>query len=184
MTDSQGEPNLNRAGDPKTNSGHRLPKWIVVGLGNPILGDDGIGWVIAEQVRAELSEHPQPAGASVDVICLALGGLSLMEHLADYDRAVLIDSIQTGRDPPGTVYTFPLEALPTHTYHHVTAAHDTSLQTALQVGRSMGIHLPDEIWVVAIEAHQVHDFTEKITPEVEAAIPEAIQQVLTYLGLR
>ena len=47
---------------------------LLVGLGNPILGDDGVGWRVVEAVESQLS------GAPVDVAYLSLGGLSLMEH--------------------------------------------------------------------------------------------------------
>lgn len=116
------------------------------------------------------------------MICLAVGGLSLMEHLTGYDRAVIIDSIQTGNAPPGEIYTFTVEALPDYAYHHLTAAHDTSLQTALAVGRTMGVPLPKQVWIVAVEARLMHEFTEEITPQVAATIPAAVQQVFRILA--
>jgi len=51
-------------------------KTLIIGLGNPMLGDDGVGWRVAEKVCREL-----PADESVIVDCLSLGGISLMEHL-------------------------------------------------------------------------------------------------------
>jgi len=65
----------------------RTPFTLVVGLGNPILGDDGIGWRVADAVRAIKPD--------IEVDCLALGGLSLMERLVGYGRVIIIDSIQT-----------------------------------------------------------------------------------------
>ena len=62
-------------------------KTMVIGLGNPILGDDGVGWKVAEEVRKQL-----PCDMSVNVDCLSVGGISLMEHLIGYDRAILIDA--------------------------------------------------------------------------------------------
>ena len=56
---------------------------IVVGLGNPILGDDGVGWRVAQAVQALAPE--------ADVECQALGGLSLMERLVGYQRAIIVD---------------------------------------------------------------------------------------------
>lgn len=147
---------------------------LVVGLGNPILGDDGIGWHVAEAVR---SQTPQ-----VEVDCLALGGLSLMERLIDYEYVIIVDAIQTRNGRIGDVYTFPLEALPNLSAGHTTAAHDTSLQTALTLGRAMGAVLPDDVMVVAIEAERVYDFSEELTPAVAQAIPVATQAVLDLLN--
>ena len=154
----------------------RTPITLVVGLGNPILGDDGIGWRVAEAVRS-LEPH-------VEVDCLALGGLSLMERLVGYERVIIVDSIQTRDGRNGQVYSFALEDLPDLSAGHTTAAHDTSLQTALKMGRAMGAKLPDEVYVVGVEAERVYDFSEELTPQVAAAIPEATQAVVELLNSR
>ncbi len=60
---------------------------LVVGLGNPILSDDGVGWRVAERVREAVDD------AEVDVLCLSLGGLSLVEHLAGYRRAIIVEPL-------------------------------------------------------------------------------------------
>jgi hydrogenase maturation protease len=153
---------------------------IVVGLGNPILGDDGVGWHIAEQVMETLRQNP-PAGPDIVVEFLSLGGLSLMEHLIGYDRAIIIDAIGTGAGPHGSVHCFPLDGLPDNSGGHMTAIHDTSLQTALRVGRSMGAHLPQDITIIGVESPYVYDFSDSLTPLVSAAVPEAVQAVLDIL---
>ena len=147
---------------------------IVVGLGNPILGDDGVGWRVAEALK----ELRPP----VEIDCLALGGLSLMERIIGYDRVIIVDSIQTRGGVNGQVYTFPLDDLPDLSAGHTTAVHDTSLPTALKLGRTMGVTLPDDVMVVAIEADRVYDFSEQLTPEVEAAVPVATKAIMKLLN--
>ena len=71
-------------------------KIIVVGLGNPILGDDGVGWKVAE----EFANIDPFKSRSIDVDYLSVGGLTLMEHMVGYQHAILIDAIQTGKHPP------------------------------------------------------------------------------------
>lgn len=149
-------------------------KTLIVGLGNPILGDDGIGWRVAEAVKASLP--------TAEVDCLALGGLSLMERLIGYQKAIIVDAIQTQDGQIGQVYTLPLEALPDLSAGHTTAAHDTSLQAALSLGQAMGAQLPDEVMIVAIEANRVYDFGEELSPAVEASIPAAMQAVLNLMN--
>lgn len=151
---------------------------LVVGLGNPILGDDGIGWCVAEAVQDRLTAAGE---RQVEVDCLALGGLSLMERLVGYERAIVIDAIQTRDGRAGAVYVLPLEDLPDLSAGHTTAAHDTSLQTALALGRSMGVSLPRDITVVAVEADRVYDFSDALTPGVKAAIPEAVAAVVNLM---
>jgi hydrogenase maturation protease len=157
-------------------------KTIVIGLGNPILGDDGVGWKVVEALQSQSTIPNQQSTIELD--CVSLGGLSLMERLAGYERVILIDSIFTGKSPLGSVTTFTLGSLPDLTAGHSASAHDTSLRTALNVGRSMNIPLPtdDQVQVVAIEAKNVYDFSEALTPAVAAALPAAVAVVLELLG--
>ena len=160
-------------------------KTLVVGLGNPILGDDGVGWKVAEEVEKSLL--PSPIGredggeGTVEVDCAALGGLSLMERLLGYERVVLVDSMETGHGPVGSVRTFPLASLPDPMAGHSASAHDTSLITALKTAESIGADIPKRVDVVAVEAQNVYDFSEELSPPVAAAVPEAVQAVLNIL---
>lgn len=156
------------------------PPVLVVGLGNPILGDDGVGWIVADRVRQALQDGVL-AEQAIEIDSLALGGLSLMERLIGYERVIIVDALSTHQQPHGTLYKVPLESLPNLSAGHTTAAHDTSLQTALEVGRNMGAQLPEQIMIVGVEAEMVFDFTEELSPEVEAAIPMATDAVLEIL---
>lgn len=163
---------------------------IVIGLGNPLLGDDGIGWRVVEAIRGRgvavapiAAATPDGAvGSAVQFDCLAVGGLALMERLVGFRRAILVDALLTGRDAPGTVRRIRLADLPDREASHLDSAHDASLSVALAAGRALGADLPDEIEIVSIEAARVHDFVEELTPAVAAALPEAIATVLAILG--
>jgi hydrogenase maturation protease len=150
---------------------------ILIGLGNPILSDDGVGWKITQQIQ-QRSDFP----SDVKVEYLSLGGISLMESLVGYERAILVDSLVTKIHPTGTILRFPIEELPDRSINHTFSAHDTSLQNALKIGRSLGAQLPDEITVVAVEVKNIYDFSEQLSPEVEAAIPTAVQIIMDILG--
>lgn len=157
------------------------PSIAIIGLGNPILGDDGVGWRVAEQVAALLPPCDGHADR-VEVICCALGGLSLMERLIGFEHAIIIDAVQTAGSQPGRLHDLTLRDLPEHTAGHLTAAHDTSLTTALRLGRQMGATLPDTIIIVGIEATRVYDFSEELSPEVAEAVPHAADLVLRTLA--
>jgi hydrogenase maturation protease len=153
-------------------------KTIVVGLGNPILGDDGVGWRVAEEIARKTARRSE-----IEVDCVALGGLSLMERLTGCEQVILVDSIFTGAKPVGSVNVFPLAELPDLSSGHTTAVHDTSLHNALHVGRSMDIPLPrdEDVFIVAIEAENVYDFSEELSPPVAAAVPAAVEAVLKLI---
>lgn len=150
---------------------------LILGLGNPILGDDGAGWKVAEAVRV-LTARRDP---EVEVDFAALGGLSLMERILGYSRIILIDCLETGADPVGTVKTVALADLANPSAGHSASAHDTSLLTALETARAMGSDVPARVDVVTIEAKITYEFSEQLSPAVAAAVPEATQQVLTLL---
>jgi hydrogenase maturation protease len=149
-------------------------KTLVVGLGNPILGDDGIGIRVARAI----ANTNCVADSKVEFLEASLGGLALAEQLQGYDRVILVDAIQTRGGKPGAVYRLNLDDLPSY---HADSIHDTSLATALQVFRHQGGHVPSQITIIAIEAVNLHDFGETLTPEVEAAIPFAMDAVLAEL---
>lgn len=156
-------------------------KTLVIGLGNPILGDDGVGWVVAREVEARLGG----AAPDIEVDCLAIGGISLMEHMIGYERVILIDALKTGRYPQGAVAILRLDELAGLRHNHSTSAHDAALDTALAMGRKAGADLPEDrnIAVVAIESQQVYDFAQELTPEIAAAVPQAVERVMELLGV-
>ncbi len=149
---------------------------LVVGLGNPILGDDGIGWQIAQKLR-----ETEGIPSDVTIECMAMGGISLMEALIDYDRAILIDAIITGQAQVGSVSQYQLDDLPNMNTGHMSSAHDTTLINALNMGKSLGAHLPQDIVVVTVEAEKVYEFSEAMTPAVIGAVPVALKIVQDLL---
>ena len=155
-------------------TGPLAPRTVVVGLGNPLLRDDGVG-VYAARLLAE-----RLAGAPVAVEESSWGGMRFLDLLAGFERAVIIDAIQWRRGPPGTVYRLaPDEAVPTV---RAVSFHDVSLGTALALGKQLGIPLPTEIVFLAVEADDVLTVAEGCSPEVEAALPEVVRLVLGQLA--
>ncbi len=150
-------------------------KTIVVGLGNPILGNDGVGWKVAEEIKKHL-----PADTPVDVDFLSLGGISLMEHLIGYDRAILVDAFQS-EETSGSVLVMNLNDMPNYSALHTTSAHDVSLQNALEMGKNIGAQLPRRVMVVGITTEKNFDFSETLTSEVQAAVTVAAKVTLDLL---
>lgn len=150
-------------------------KTLIVGLGNPVLGDDGVGWKVAEKICQQL-----PADTPVVVDYLSLGGISLMEHLIGYDRAVLIDAFASDEDL-GSIHVMNLNDMPNYSAFHIASAHDTSLQNALEMGRSLGAFLPEQITVIGIATKRIYDFSEELSPPVAEAVPQAAKIALELL---
>lgn len=153
------------------------PQILILGLGNPILGDDGVGWKIAEAAQSLVIDRKPP----VEVDFAALGGLRLMERMLGYQHVILVDCLETGSDPVGTVRSFPLSELANPTAGHTASPHDTSLITALQAAQDMGAEIPSRVDVVTVEAKTSLDFSEQLSPEISAAVPVATAAVLRLL---
>ena len=154
-------------------------KTLVAGLGNPILRDDGVGWKVAQKV----ADHLADTDPSIHVESFALAGISLMEQFIGYERVILIDSLNTGNYAQGQVVSFSLDSLSDLTCGHSASAHDLSLKKALELGRSMKADLPEDknVLVVAIEARHIFEFGEDLSPEIEASVPKAVEEVLALL---
>ena len=158
-------------------------KTIVIGLGNPILSDDGVGVRVAWELETAVQQYPLPPDHQLTITEASVGGLRLMELMDGYDRAILIDAWQPPSVvPPGQVHRLTLADLrglsPTQ---HSASAHDTTLITALAAGQALGLSLPAEIVIYAITVAQVMDFGEQMTSAVATAVPMTVTAVLQEL---
>ena len=155
-------------------------KTIIIGLGNPILTDDGVGVKVAYELEMRLGKD-KPSNLTITEA--SVGGLRLMELLEGYDRAIIIDAIQTKNGQrPGTVHKMDLDDLrsisPTQ---HSASAHDTSLVTAMEAGQELGMKLPEDITIFAVEVTNILEFSEQPTPDVALAIPKVTEMVLKII---
>jgi len=148
---------------------------LIVGLGNPILTDDGVGIRVVRAVRA---------CCKPDVVAFveaSVGGLRLLDVLEGYERVIIVDAIRTPGGKPGEMYWLRSPDLCTSL--HSGSSHDLSLAGALSLGRGLGMTLPDDdhLLILAIEVEDVLTFGEECTAAVAAAIPRAVKTVLAEI---
>ena len=148
-------------------------KTLVLGLGNLILSDDGAGIRVAQEVGKQLND-PQ-----ITVSETSAAGLSLLDSIVGYDKVIIIDAIQTKKGQAGQIYRMKSEDF--SFAKHFSSPHQTNLVTALELGKVLGLVMPQKITIFAVEAKDIASFSEKCTPEVERAIPEAVKMVLEEL---
>jgi len=148
-------------------------KTLVLGLGNPILSDDGVGIKVAQEVKEKLS-YPQ-----ITVAETSTAGLSLLDSIVGYDRVIIIDAIQTKEGHAGQIYRMEPEDF--SFAKHLSSPHQINLVTALELGKMLNLAMPQKITIFAVEAKDITSFSEKCTPEVERAIPKAVKMVLAEL---
>jgi len=148
-------------------------KTLVLGMGNPILSDDGVGIKVAHEVANQLN-NPK-----VTVSETSAAGLSLLDSIAGYDKVIIIDAIQTEKGRAGQIYRMSAEDF--SLTKHLSSPHQINLATALELGKMLNLAMPKEITVFAIEAKDITSFSEKCTPEVEKAIPKVVEMALEDL---
>ena len=149
-------------------------KILVLGVGNPILSDDGVGIHVARQLK----EMNLP-GVTVEE--LAASGLELLDIVIGYDEVAIIDAIQTEGGKPGEFYE--LEERDFEKSIHGSSPHGINIATALALGRKLVPEdMPKEVVFFAIEAKDLVNVCERLTPEVEKAIPGIVDRVARELA--
>jgi len=147
---------------------------LIIGLGNPILSDDGVGLRVAAELKDRLDQQ------EVTVMETSMAGLSMLDLLVGYDRAIIIDASQTMGGKIGRIQRLDAKAF--DATRHAASPHDVNFSTALELGNRLGLALPQQIVILAIEVENVTSFSEKCTPEVERAIPVCVEKAIQELN--
>lgn len=150
-------------------------KQLVLGMGNTLLGDDGVGIYVARKIKEEFSRED-----SIDVTETNLGGIALLDLIAGYEKVIIVDAIITEGGRPGTIYKLSLEDLGNVVKPYMLHAID--LRSAVELGRMLGYHIPHDITLYAIEIRDNTIFTEGLSSDIENVVPSAIKQILSDLG--
>ena len=146
---------------------------LVLCLGNDILSDDALGPVIAKRLNGNGFD------ASVEVVFAATAGFGLLDLLKDRKAVLVVDAIITGKAEPGTVHFFPAGVLTPS--HNLINSHQINLPTALELGKQLGMAMPSDIQVVAVEAKDVETIGEQMTPPVEQAVETVLTAVKSWV---
>lgn len=146
---------------------------IIVGVGNTVLGDDGIGIHVVRSLKDfELPKEVTLEEAST-------GGLNLMDMLVGFDRAILIDAVVVKELGLGEVTVLDASEMSSA---HSTNPHDVSFPEALELLEKMGAEdIPEDIKIVGISIEPVTEFGEELSGPVADSIDKAREKVLELL---
>jgi len=149
-------------------------KKVVLGIGNPIIGDDGVAFHIIEALQSD------PPPGDVTLTACDVSGLAILDLITEFDEAVIVDAIQTVKGTPGDIYR--LEVNDFRVTKHTISPHDVDLPTALELGKILKIKLPTKVSIVAIEIPDAYEFSTVLTEPVAAAVPAAVQMTREILA--
>lgn len=144
---------------------------LILGLGNSLRGDDGIGLHL-------VTELEQTFGDKADFVKTEEMGLALLDYLSGYEEAVIIDSIRTVSSETGTVHFFRLEDFPPR---HSQSNHFTGLPEAAEIANSLNIPFPRKVHIAAVEVANPFDISPTITPDLQKQLPQILGRLESFL---
>ena len=148
-------------------------KTLILGLGNDILTDDGIG----PRLVRDLSQIFN--GQDIFFNTASCGGLEIMGYIRGYRKVIFIDAIRTMNGKPGNVYHFiPSDFTETS---HLSNVHDISFITALKMGKILELDLPSDLHIIAVEIVEDMEFSEDFTPSVKESYPGILEKVTALI---
>jgi hydrogenase maturation protease len=145
-------------------------KALVIGVGNLLRCDDGVGIHVVNRLN-EVAPY-------IDTLDVALGSVEILEAMNGRDRVFIVDAVQAGGEP-GTIYRVNLsggEEPP-----RVTHSHGVDLLTTLRLGEALYPgEMPKEIVLLAVEAGDVTTLSESCTHEVQASVERVVEMILGF----
>ena len=149
---------------------------LVLGIGNSILGDDGVGVRVAQAVASKIKDD------SIDVMDVNVDGLNLFDFILGYDRLVVIDAIVTEDGEIGEIYRLKPEQIYIPSGSNISPHHYT-LASTIEIGnRLFPREIPQDVVVFAINTEDASTITEEMSPKVREAVPKAVNLVLEEVG--
>jgi len=146
---------------------------LVLGIGNPILSDDGIGPRLIDDLKTSFKPNRFTFRTGT------VGGLEILDMINGFSDVIFIDAIKTSGGVPGTIYQLSpenfIETL------HLTNLHDINFLQAIELGRKLELPVPGRILILAIEIVEDLEFSEQFSEPVRIRYPEILQEVKRFL---
>jgi hydrogenase maturation protease len=150
----------------------RTPSYLrVLCLGNDILADDRFGLKVAEQLR-QLALH------GVEIVEAATSGFDLLDYTLDTPCLIVVDTVQTGKADPGTIYELREGDL---LVPKGNSPHYIGLFEALAAGRKLNLPVAPEMVILAVEAFDCLTIGGQMHHAVEGAIPVVVNRIQELL---
>ncbi|CAH2031027.1 HyaD/HybD family hydrogenase maturation endopeptidase [Trichlorobacter ammonificans] len=143
-------------------------KTLILGLGNTIMTDDGVGPKVIERLR-----HDGELPVEISLLDGGTLGLDLLPHLEGVERLIIVDAVETGKQP-GSLVRLAGDEVPA-ALETKLSPHQMGLKDLLAVARLMDC-LPPEVVLVGVQPDCLELGTE-LTPAVAAQVPELARMV-------
>ena len=139
-------------------------KFLVCGIGNPMLKDDRAGIEVAERI--------EQSDLAVDTEVIYGVGFEVNDKIMGYEDVIIIDAAKVGY-PPGTVTEVTVDDI--FTDHNLAISHAVTLGSTLKVGYDLfPDEMPKKLRIFLIEAEDYFEFTRQCSPKVIEAIDRVV----------
>jgi len=142
---------------------------VVVGVGNPLMGEEGAGVHVARKINA-LIQSPE-----VDVVEYDLSGPSLLDLVEGYDTAIVVDSVKTDTGFPGNVYRYDVAGAEGELFP------GTIHLDPIVLGGREGFFVPSKMILYGIEIGRVGSFVKGCGAEAEEAITRVVTMIVSEI---
>jgi hydrogenase maturation protease len=146
---------------------------VVIGLGNPLMGDDGLGLVALERLRTEWQVAPE-----VELVDGGTWGMNLLPVIEDAARVILIDAIHVGA-APGTPVRIERARLPRYLATKISP-HQVDLRDVIALAELRGT-LPEDTVALGLEPERVafgEGLSEAVRGRVEGLAARVAQELV------
>lgn len=155
-------------------------KTLLLGLGNELYGDDGVGIHVVRRIREEMEKRTGGSEGPDGVECVecSLSGLALLDIIVGHESLVIVDTIKKEGPVPGKIHILEekdLRAIPGPSPHYI------SFPQTLEIGREWGLPVPRHVKIVGIEAKNMYHLGEGLSEEMSRSLPAIIQTVKVIL---
>ena len=138
-------------------------KRLLLGIGNTIMGDDGVGIYVARWVKERLQSRPD-----LQVKELGVSGFKLVEEILGYDEVIIVDSYGAEDSDAGRIREFGPEDF--EDTLHAPSPHGANFATALELYRSLQPdRIPKRIRIFTVDVHRTDAFEEGLSKPVREA---------------
>lgn len=148
---------------------------LVLGLGNPIMGDDGLGLAALARLARDWDLPP-----SVSLVDGGTWGMNLLPQIETADQLILLDAIRAGT-PPGTLVVIERDELPRY-FSLKISPHQIDLREVLGLAELRGT-LPDPAVAIGVEPDYVDLGTALSAPvaaQVDAVVARAVRRLADW----
>jgi hydrogenase maturation protease len=143
-------------------------KGVLIGLGSPIMSDDGVGLWVSRELHKRLPDF------ELDLSCG--GGFQVVDSILGHPVAVIVDSMVTGMFPPGTVVRLDMDSgLETLRSRH---SHGLNFVEAIRMAISCGAPVPEAIVIYGIEVEDPHTLGQELSQVLKEKLATIVDQIV------